>query len=379
MRLLADANPVRADAVGFMEMPDSVFASRRSSRRLVLAAAIAVLAALAASLIGVFAFAGSSSHSAGSHVPGAAIPVPPQPIPLADASAALGAPVVLPDTPLLDASEVGGVTKECAASGDQESGCVVSIDFPARRVSISYGRYGPPYTDPLPDYEASVADVTFPNREIVYLGGIPAYLTPKGDESPGSGSTIYFQLGETTIRIFAQNYDGAGVERLAQSIVDRSSPTPLAHGRAALADASAVLGEPVVLPNTPLVGQSDAASTVSTACPTSGQPGAVCQVTVDFPSRALTIRYQRGIHDDRQPPPVSMVRNRYEAVVNHNRIGAELLDLDGTPALFVPAHSSAPPWVEFFVGDVDVLAQGPLDRTALQAVAQSIVDGWAAR
>ncbi len=287
--------------------------------------------------------------------------------------------MVLPDTPLLNASDVGVVTKDCAASGDQQSGCVVSVDFPAQRVSIRYGRYGPPFTDPLPDYEASVADDTFPNREIIYLGGTPAYLTPKAVESPGSGSTISFQVGETTIGIFARNYDGTGVEELAQSIVDRSAPTQPAHGQAALADASAVLGEPVVLPNTSLVSRSDAAPTVSTACPSADQPGAVCQVTVDFPAQALTIRYQRGIHDGKQPPAVSMVRNRYAAVVNHNRVGAELLDLDGTPALFVPAHSSAPPWVEFFVGDVDVLEQGPLDGTALQSVAQSIVDAWAAR
>jgi hypothetical protein len=71
-----------------------------------------------------------------------------------------------------------------------------------------------------------------------------------------------------------------------------------------------------------------------------------------------------------------MVRDRYEAVVMHSQIGAQLLDLNGTPALFVASQSSAPPWIEFFVGDVDVLAQGPFDQTRLQAIAQSIVDRW---
>lgn len=372
IRLLTDANPVRADDLPRLAMPESIF-DRRPLRRLALAAAVGA-AALAASLIGVFAFSGSGSLPPSTPSgPGVAVPIPPQPIPLADASTALGAPLILPETPLLDASDVGRVTKECDPGKDQESGCVVTVRFPSQDVAIRYGRYGPPYTDPLPDYEASVAGDTFPGRKIVYLGGIPAFLTPKGDESPGSGSTIYFQLGETTISIFAQDYDGADVQSLARSIVGRSEPIPPPHGQATLADAAAVLGRPIVLPDTPFVGRSDAAPTVSTACPGPGQPGAVCQVTVAFPSQALTIRYLRGVRNEKRPP-TSMIRTRYEAVVNHSPIGAKLVDLDGTPALFVPSQSSAPPWIEFFVGDVDVLAQGPLDEATLQAVAQSIVD-----
>jgi len=377
MRLLSEANPVRVDRLAEMEVPNSIFVPcGHPNRRLVLGVAAAAAIIVAAG-VGVFAFHRSGSPQT-SGPPGVPNPIPPVSIPLADASAALGSPVVLPVSPLLKPSDVGRVTKECGPGDAQESGCVVTVGFPSQDVTIGYGRYGPPYTDPLPEYEASLAEDTVPDREIVYLGATPAYLTPKEAESPGSGSTIAFQLGETTIKIFAQDYDGVTVEALAQSIIDQSAPTPPAEGHVALADASAVLGEPVVLPNTPFVSRSDAASTVSTACPAPDEPGAVCQVTVDFPSEALTIRYLRGVHDGKQPPSTSMVRQRYEAVVNHSHVGAKLLDLNGKPALFMPSQASAPPWIEFFVGDVDVLAHGRFDEARLVAIAQSIVDGWAA-
>jgi hypothetical protein len=369
--LLSEANPVRVDDLAQAEFPRSILLLHgRPSRRLVLA--VASVAAAVAALVGVFAF-GSDSPQTGGSPGGVANPIAPVPIALSNASAALGAPVVLPNTPLLKPSDAGQATKECDPGEVQESGCVVTVSFPSQDVTIRYGRYGPPYTDPLPEYEASIAEDTVP-RSIVYLGGTPAYLTPKEVESPGSGSTIHFQLGETTIGIFAQNYDGASVETLAQSIIDRSPPAELEHGEAALANASTVLGGSVVLPDTSFAGPSDAASTVSTACPAPDRPGATCQVTVDFPTSSLTIRYMRGVHDGSQPPPSFVVRNRYEAVVTHSQIGAQLVELHGTPALFVPSQSSAPAWIEFFVRDVDVRAQGGLDQTTLQAVARSILE-----
>ncbi len=69
MKLLAEANPVRMDTIGAVELPDSLFATRRPARRLVLAAALVLLAALAASFIGVFGFAGPRSHSDASNRP----------------------------------------------------------------------------------------------------------------------------------------------------------------------------------------------------------------------------------------------------------------------------------------------------------------------
>lgn len=373
LTLLSEANPVRAadlSAISPIELNSMLSRRRRPPRPLVLVVAAIAAAALTGFLLGVFAFSPTSVHQPNTRQhPSAPVPMPPRRIPLAGASSALGAPVVLPNTSLLGPSGVGSVTEECAPSSG-ESGCVVNVEFPSQGLVIRYGRYGPPFTDPLPGWEGDVTDDTVP-REIVYLGNVPAFMTPKGPESPGSGSTIAFQLGETTISIFSRDLDGPAVEDLAQSIVDRSGPTELPHGHAPLEEAAALFGAPIVLPSTPLVASSDASPTVSTECPTPREP--MCELTIDFPSQALTVRYLRGGADLYSP---AASRKTYEAFVSHSHLGASIVDLNGTTGLFVPQRPEAPGWIQFTVGqeNVNVFVQGRYDEATLRAVAQSIVD-----
>ena len=118
MKLLAEANPVRIDTIGAVELPDSLFATAAPSQTPRPRGCPGLLAALAASLIGVFGFglvtqrltpmrrdgpvatARSDHHRSRSRS--------------RTSPAALGAPVVLPDTPLLNASDASAWGRKIA-------------------------------------------------------------------------------------------------------------------------------------------------------------------------------------------------------------------------------------------------------------------------
>src|SRR5581483_5224622 len=93
------------------------------------------------------------------------------PISLSDAAAALGAPVVLPHTPLIALSKVGSVEKECP--GPWGKTCAITVMFPSEAVQIRYSLGG--YPDPLREYRAA-AD---PGGSVIYLSGVPALLRPQ--------------------------------------------------------------------------------------------------------------------------------------------------------------------------------------------------------
>ena len=183
-----------------------------------------VVAASAATLIGLFAVPGSSPHHASTQRAGNA---PATPFPVGDASKEFGAPVILPNTSLLQPSDAASTAYEqwCPAPtpGASEPLCQVDVQFPAQAATISYSRWPPVSSDPLADYQAQLQTSTDPGKQIVYLSGIPALLLPK--DVTNNGSSIEFMLGKVTITVFARNYDGSQTQELAQSIVDQAART----------------------------------------------------------------------------------------------------------------------------------------------------------
>src|SRR5581483_6713633 len=167
LALLAEANPVHAGNLATLEPP--MLGRRLPSRRLVL---VAVAAALAATLIGVLATGhdaksthsssrgkGVAGHSGPNGPTGPMGPASPQtfeelmahplesafPSTLPDAAVALGQPLVLPDTPLVDPSDVGKVWAWRSGGGNVAAD--VAVTYPAQGVIVEYD-LGDGYADP---------------------------------------------------------------------------------------------------------------------------------------------------------------------------------------------------------------------------------------
>jgi hypothetical protein len=177
-------------------------------------------------------------------------------------------------------------------------------------------------------------------------------------------ASIHFIVGDTAITIYGHASETA-LEDLARSVLDRM-PSPT---RSTLSGASRLIGAPIVLPDTNIVGQADAASIVTTLCPSSGD--SACQATVEFPSLdvsyvPLTIRYLR-------PAPVDPDTS-YGSVVKQVH-GSAIVSLDGVSALYVPGTPGAQPsWIEFVSNGSDVTIQGIYDEATLASLARSVVD-----
>lgn len=259
IKRLAAANPVPR-APGFTPAPVS---SVRRARM----AAFAVGAAAIASAIGV-AFLSGSHHLAGGGGKGAKVigptgPVGPtgrvgptssvgptgigptgplgyagptgaegpiwtpdgvaKPIALADAPAALGAPVFLPVAYPIYRTSSKVVTAECPDGGiTPTSKCNVEVEFPSADYRIRYSRVT--YDDPLATYQADVK-ANPETIKLVYLSGVPALEVPQGafpDTTIVSRGYIEFVVGGTTVGISAED-DAEAVERVATSIIDQAT------------------------------------------------------------------------------------------------------------------------------------------------------------
>ena len=212
MTLLAEANPVRVDDVPEIAFPTSILAPRRARTRLVLAVgALALASAAAAASFAVFGSNGTRPHP---------LPIPSVStggaplgsIPLAAASSRLGAPVVLPETALVQPADAAATVR---AVGVRGTAVEVSVSFPAPKLTISYIRPAP--DDPLAGYRADVKQSNS-GAQIVALGGTPALFVPQQETAP---SWIEFVTGGTAV-VVQGNHDEATLETVAQSIVDRS-------------------------------------------------------------------------------------------------------------------------------------------------------------
>jgi hypothetical protein len=380
MTLLAEANPVLADALAPMAVPG--VAGRRSSRRLVLAAAAT---AVAASLIGVFVYPGIGSGHRKSMEPRLGIqgpgnyvvpPPPPSPIPVADVSLMLGVPVALPTTSLVQPGDAHSATAEIvcpAITAEIDGTCMVTVEFPSDSLTVEFWRpSGAPSQDQLADTvrQAKEEIARHPGSgqaELLDLNGVPArFLSGNYSFGPQGSGSIDFLLGDMRVTVYGNQTESA-LKAAAQSILDQT-PSPV---QTRLGDASSVFGAPIVLPDTEAVHPTDAAPTATTECPPQPSTTVPCQVTVEFPALAtyyvpLTIRYLRPAQED----PVATYQNIAQQVK-----GAKIVSVSGVSALFVPGYGiSYPSWIEFVAGGTDITVQGIYDESALQAMAQSIID-----
>lgn len=222
MSLLGEANPVRAETLARVEFPSSILVERRSRRRPALVIAVASVVALAATLIGVFVLDGSGSRPhvrfTGPGAPGSDDSW--KTIPLSEASSALGARVVLPDTDLVQPADADPKARSVDCS---PRSCAVYVSFPAQSLSISY-THPSPYADPRAQWEADVRSAgshRFQAR-LVDLNGTPGEYV----DYPGVKRLVEFVAGETWI-IVSGKYDEPTLQAVAQSIVDQSSPSSL--------------------------------------------------------------------------------------------------------------------------------------------------------
>jgi hypothetical protein len=394
MTLLRDANPVRPKGLGEppVDLLESILArpERRSGQLLLAAAAVAVVA-LAASLIGVFLFGGGSGKQSmhpgigpigsGENLGVGALlqsEVKPWSIDVADVSLFLGTPVALPTTAVVQPADAQSASAQGPCPTISVEGidgtCTVTVRFPSQSLSVEYWQ-PPGQPNSKAGFEETVrtakAEITrrpgSGKAELLDLNGTPArFFTGVYAMGSEGSASIDFLVGETRVTIYGDQSEET-LEALARSVLDQMPPP----GHVALADASTVLGAPIALPNTSLVQPSDAAQSASAACPSQPTTETPCQVTVDFPSLTvnyvpLTIRYLRPAATD----PVSS----YRSLIKQDK-DAKIVDLNGTPALFVQGLPTMPSWIEFVSGGTDVTVQGPYGEAALQDVAQSIVNG----
>jgi hypothetical protein len=379
LALLAEANPVHADGLASLEPP--VLSRRLPSRRLVLA----VAAALIAALIGVLATGHDSRSTHPSGGKGVAPPGPtgqngptgpmgptsPQTIeelmahPLAsafpstlpDAAVALGHPLVLPDTPLVDPSDVGKVWAWRSGGGNVAAD--VAVTYPAQGVIVEYD-LGDGYADPasgLADFAKGI-----PGSKMIELGTTPGVAIPGG---PEGWSTVTFQIDGLVIRVIGSP-DDAALEVVAQSIVDRSDAPAGTPGVIApvarvvnLSDVSAAFGEPVVMPKTAFLQPSDA----------QGWQANRNEAEVWFPTAALSVTYLG-------PAPWPDSRAEFEEVARNVRFGdGEVVDLNGVPAVVIENQDAIGLGSIVFVWhDTRIEIDGFENAAILIDLAQSIVD-----
>jgi hypothetical protein len=222
MALLSQANPVRAVDLPQMEFPESVLGRRRRpQRRLVLVAAV-VLAAVVAALIGVLVSRESPSDR---HVvlpllvppPTLAHPVPSgTKVSLSKAAAALGATVVLPDTPFGRPSGKGAVWLDRVPGG----WTIVAVTFPRSRLIVLYER-PIPFKQPPEALFAAMAKGKS-GFHLLDLEGVPAIATDQNSDVTGRNFGSVQFVDERVLVSVLGHYDTATLETVAQSILDRS-------------------------------------------------------------------------------------------------------------------------------------------------------------
>ncbi len=223
MAMLSETNPVQVADLAPLDPPS--LGRRPQSRRFVLVAAV-VAAAVAASLIGVFAFSGSPSRHAGGL--GAQVVPPPtlaHPLPpgakqtsLREAAEALGVPLVLPDSSLAAPSDVGAVW-----TGSFLAERRAAVTFPAAGLIVLYWH---PALYAHPDSLFAAVAKGKPEFHALDLEGVAALAIDQNSDSTGTNfGSIEFNTGGATIAVLG-HYDQATLQEVAQSIVDRAPPQP---------------------------------------------------------------------------------------------------------------------------------------------------------
>lgn len=230
---LAAANPVHADELTSLELP--ALDPRRPSRRLVLATA-AIAIALAASLVGLFVLRGSNPVSPTTTRQGPTGATGPEmlrhplgglaskKVTLADAAAAIGEPVVMPDTSLVGPRSIRAVWASVdpiqAVYHRTEGNAAVT--FPTHSVIVTYRIGG---GSSAARYAADAEQIT--GATVIDLHGTPALAIPQNPGEKQFG-VIVFGIDGLEIQVIGP-YDEATLEAIAQSIVDRYQAQPPAQ------------------------------------------------------------------------------------------------------------------------------------------------------
>jgi hypothetical protein len=386
MTLLSEANPVRLENVPQPEatLLDAIVARRRPSRRLVLSMAATAAVALAASLIGIFAFPGSHSQQLVRQRPTGQVesatpcclpavdhPLAPgaKQVSLSDAAAVLGAPIVLPDTALVGPAEAGPVWV---------ADHTAAVTFPSRGMFIDYTSL-PPSKNPRATYQAIAQQDPHSFKTIDLNGSTALAVRQNSDDTGHNFGGVIFVISGLEIRVFG-HYDEATLQTVAQSIVRRAgaSGTPVGVDlfpsfprvrRIELGKASVTLRAPVVLPAPALVRPTDVGKVWAQGkCPHPTRRSWSCTVRVMFPKESLAIWYERP------RPGWPRTRAQYQTEAKHDR-ASRFIELDGVPAWEVPQnvdHHNAG-FVDFAVGGTRVIVAGYRDSAWLEAIARSIV------
>jgi hypothetical protein len=396
MALLAAANPIEVGDLSELEFPRPKLARPPRTRTLLLTA---MVVAVAATLVAVFAFSGSSSSPQPQGIgpigrsdlagPGPTVdrplPLGGREVSLGDAQAALGVPIVLPDTSPIGSPAVGPVW--LSTSGGES---VAAVTYPAAGTWVGYrtgaNRY---YDDVLLLYQA-IANEDRASFRVVYIDGTPALAAEENtDQTGGNPSSIMFDAGGAQVTIIGHQ-TLPKLQALAQSIIVGSAepsrgqlgnvggvqlfPSLADAHQIALADASATLGAPVVLPETSVARPSDVGQVWAEGrCPASGataqdaQDGRACWVWLSFPTVGLTVGYLR-------PPMYAGTRGEWELQAKQYGNATSVVDLRGVSALAIAPNGPFPGSVEFDLAGTRVVVAGKYAPARLQAVAQSIVD-----
>ena len=308
---------------------------------------------------------------------------------LSDAVSALGGRLVLPDTPQASPTDVGTVWLSGPNLGPTlgNSRAVAAVTFPAAGVWVNYQQSDLYTDDVLLEYQAGARQdpSTF---HVIDLNGVPALASVQGPDQTSYG-IVEFEAAGVGVTIFG--HDATTLRAIAQSIVDRSDAPPDGQlGRVDgtqlfpyfpparqidLADASATLGAPVVLPDTPLAKASDVGPVwAERTCPAPNGRITdltllhVCWIWVSFPLSGLSVGYLR-------PAMYYGTKNEWELQARFYGDNAKVIELGSVPALAIEPQDPYPGSVEFDLNGTRVVVAGAYDTATLQAVAQSIVDG----
>lgn len=139
---------------------------------------------------------------------------------LADASKDWGSQVVLPDTALVQPSDVGTVWTRQVGSKT----VAVAVTFPSQGLMVMYLRPWPfPAfrNNPQGVYQQLVKQAS--GSEIADLNGTPAFVVPENSVPTGQNpGLVFFKQGDGDTIVMG-NADSAALKAAAQSILDRSS------------------------------------------------------------------------------------------------------------------------------------------------------------
>ena len=197
---------------------------RRAQQPRVRVAAVLTVVAIAASLSAVFVLNQSRAPSTTVGLgPNATIGSPTLAHPLNDgqqttlaaASAAWGTPLVLPSTALVQPSDAGSVW--ATTTGSKEA--AVAVTFPSQGLIVQYLQPAP-FSDPQTGFQQMAQGIA--GAEEIDLNGTPALAIPQNSDNTGQNfGVVAFQADGGEVAVMGHK-DSATLERVAQSILDRS-------------------------------------------------------------------------------------------------------------------------------------------------------------